>query len=238
MGHKLSTSFVEVSLAEAVARRVVLTLIPDPHQGPHGRKLTSRLAGLTEQGHLVASMPVQGEQKVLLSVGSPVTMVFVLGEHLLQACSRVREHLEYPIPPPRRDDAIVIDAPASIQQLAKRTQPRMDSDPKLPVATDVWSWDALASGSQGPHRSGRLANWSESGLGVASDACLPFESGQHCLIRLQPPGSQQYQLYSATLRHCTRRDDGKWLAGFADVQEVQPGQAVPLIQRLAREQNS
>jgi hypothetical protein len=237
MGQKPSKSFSEVSIMEAVARKVEVEVVINPGAGVPCSSATSRFLGMDEQGRLALRIPVTAQdppQKQPIGVGRDVGLLFAVGEYVFQADSTVLEHTSFPVTPVRREDALILRLPEHTQLLSKRVEPRFDIDPDRPVATRIWDWQQLAEGAEQGPRSGRLANWSASGFGVSTGGQLPMDIGDTVLVRVEQHRSSEYKLYQAVLKHLTRQSDGKWLAGFGHVNELRPGQATPLIEQLTR----
>jgi hypothetical protein len=229
-------SFSEVTIVEAIARLAGVCLVVRPLRPGPERRLSSRFLGMEADGKPILSVPAaEGpkNRKVFLPVGCDVGMVFQVGELLLQAVTRVVGHCHHQQYPSRRVEAIIVARPMKVTELSRRGNPRWEIDPSEQIAASVWAAQGLAPGSLVAPRLGQLVNWSADGFGVSLPKPLPCQAGTEMIIRLEGRRIREFPIYRGVLKHCTPRSDGQFLAGFGEVVELRPGQAVNVMESLA-----
>jgi hypothetical protein len=191
---------------------------------------------MDKDGRVILAVPAaEGarNKKVFLPVGCDVGMVFPVGGLLLQAVTHVLDHCHHQQHPPRRVEAIIVARPGKVTALSQRQNPRWEIDPSDRIAASIWSAESLASGARPLPRMGRLANWSDGGLGICLGEPLPCQAETEVIIRLEGRKPNEFPIYRGVLKHFTPRPDGQFLAGFGEVVELGPGQAVPIMESLA-----
>jgi len=226
-------SFSQVTLVEAVARLVKVQLVPGPVAPGKESRLASRFLGRRKSGELLLAAPQGKRGKVFLSPGSRIGMVFAVAGQTYQAQSVVVDHCLFQPNPARRVDAVVIKRPEKVTCLNQRSQPRWEADVEHAPFASLWPAGSISEDATPAPRVGRLANWSSEGMGLLFDQPLHLEDGAEVIIRLEGRTMPEHPVYRAALRHCTPRSEGGFLAGFAEVTELGPGQAVPIMESLA-----
>ena len=235
MAERQKKSFSQVALVEAVARQTSVCLVIRPIHPRGESRLCSRLLGINEDADLVLAAPSTRaeKEKVLIPVGWDADVTFPVGEFVLQAPTRVLGHCQFPLRPPRRVDAVILRCQGKIVPLYQRRQPRRDASPSSSVVVaSVWPVAQLNAAGAKPS-AGVLANHSSDGLGIRFEKRPLLEIGCEMIIRLEEPRVDSRRIYRSAMKHCTLLPDGKWLAGFGDLVELAPGQAVPIMESLA-----
>ena len=118
-------------------------------------------------------------------------------------------------------------------ELRQRKQPRWEIDPADQVAVSLWPAETLASGAPTTPRTGYVVNRSAEGLGVRLCQALPLPIGTEMIVRIESRGPRESLIHRGVLKHCTPMVDGQFLAGFGEVVELGPGQAVAIMESLA-----
>lgn len=230
------SSFAEVTLAEAAARRLRVDLVLDPVVKGSQRRLISQFFGLGPGDGLVLAPPqTPGGSKVYLPLGWKLGMAFELSGFWVQARTTVLEHCQFPALPDRRVDAVVVKRPTEIVSLTRRCARRYaPALAKRPVVR-IWPEGALGSPDLEPLDVGELVNWSEgaSGLGVRLPEALTMPIGARAVISLERSGMEDCRMLWGTLKHCSQDGEGSWVAGFGDLEEVGAGEAGDLAEFLA-----
>jgi hypothetical protein len=228
------TSFAEVAFAEAAARRVRVNCIIKPVHEDDPRQLASRfLAQPTPERLILAAATKPNGQKVFLPTGWKLGLGFAVGNLFMQAQATVLGQILFSARPGRRIDAIEIGKPDKVVSITRRREIRYEvEDPHLTCAT-VWCEAALFETGPGVGRQGRVVNWSDTGLGICVPAEIPFPADTPVILRVQNLREKTCRYFRAHFRHCTHDYHQGWLAGFADVAEIAPGECFPLIERLA-----
>jgi hypothetical protein len=229
-----SRSFTDVSLTEAVARRVQVMLMVKPVRPSGPSRLYSRLLGAFDDGRLVLDVPVYEDRKVFLPVGWDLGISFALGSFCLQARSEVLEHCLYPIHPTRRVDALVAQRPERFARVDRRRHPRKRLDPATCVLVSFWPMTELTEGIAAPAVTGRLVDCSPDGLGVRLEEDPKMAAGTEVLVRLEQTGADQSPIMKAVLKHVSEDVVGLYLAGFGELAEVNPGEGTNLIESILR----
>jgi len=224
--------FSATSFVEAVARRARVDLVLKPVTPSSERRLISRFLGLHGGDGLVLAVPQAKGRKVFVPTGWDLGMLFPVGGFALQARTTVLGHCQFRLRPSRRVDAIIIQRPSEILAINRRKHPRHDVDLSRPVRASLWVADRLAGGQASPTQVGQLRNWSEGGLGIEFPAELACDAGTETILRLEEPGSDQCRILRGVLAHCTQMSVSRWLAGFANVAELCPGEASRMIRSL------
>lgn len=234
MTERQRKSFSQVAFVEAVARQARVYLVIRPIRPGSQSHLCSRFLGLDDHADLVLAAPeTQTDQKkVFLPIGWDLAMSFRVGSFLLQAPTRVLGHCQHAQHATRRIDAILVQRPGKVTSLNRRREFRHPVDPSVRVAASVWLASELNAASRCGPRMGMLANRSTVGLGIRFDRKLPADIGSGVIVRLEDRSAESCVICQAVLKHCTPVPDGKWLAGFGDVVELAPGQAVPIMESL------
>ncbi len=236
MSAREAKSFAEMSFLEAVARRARVEISVKSPPSLRKATLTSRLLGTQDHSRVVIEVPraeASGE-KVFVPDGADLELRFPVTDYLLSAQTTVIDHTVFDTSPTRKVEAVVLRMPRQIASQDRRNQPRHEIDPTRPINVSIWSWDLLADRGDSPRKVGRLVNWSQGGLGVSISASLPVDIDDKAVVRMEDPRSDEQKLYAAIRRHCTEQPDGKSLAGFSDVSEIQAGQATPVIESLVQ----
>jgi hypothetical protein len=198
--------------------------------------LSSRFLGIDKGGRLILAVPTTGDttaEKVFLPVGCDVGMIFSVGGLLLQVVTRVLDHCHYRQFRDRRVEALAVQRPSHVTELSHRKNLRWEVDVGEQITASIWPVEGLCSAAPPPPRIGRLVNWSDSGLGVCLAELIPHQLGTAMVIRLERWKPQDSSIHRGVLRHCTPKPDGQFLAGFGNVVELGPGQAVPIMESLA-----
>lgn len=227
-------SFDQVAFLEAIARRARVDLVLKPVRPGACTRMRSRFLGSREPDQLVIDVPETIGRKVFLPIGWDLGISFRIGKLAMQARTTVVDHCLFPLYPTRRVDGVVLQAPQRILTVEERQQPRDQIDPSVrTIIASAWPAERLAEGMQPLPWIGRLSNRSECGLGISFPTPLSMEPDTEVVVRLEEQGVDDQPLYRGVLRHCTRMSEGRWLAGFSDVQELGPGEAVMFVQALA-----
>jgi hypothetical protein len=232
--NQASRSFAEVTLLEAVARKVRVELNCRGVASRRPLRLSSQMLGLDDQDRLLLEEPRAGAHKVFLPPGWELGMAFSVGEYFVQVRSSVLDHCQHLLEPQRRVEAMVVQRPGQILALNRRQHERTELDASCQVTAHIWPFDELLSGNRLGARTGRLRNISLAGLGIELSDEPGWPRGQEVLISLSEPAWPQDRLFRACFRHCSQAGRGAFLAGFGDVLEWGPGQSVRMIDRLAR----
>lgn len=226
-------TFEQVVFHEAAARRVRINLLVKPVRPQDDQRLTSRILGISREGHLVLAAPTKPDgHKAFLPPEWGLGLGLAVGKLFVQARSRVIEHCQWRLATPRRVDALLAQMPEKVVSVARRQEVRYEVDPAQYASAAIWLEEELLADKSHRMREGRVANWSKSGLGVRLAAALPFEPGQRVVLRIEGLRGRTCQFYTATLRHCTKQGQGEYLAGFGDVETLGPGQGYPLIHAI------
>jgi len=225
-------SFSQVAFLEAVARRVRVDIVLKPVTAGTEKRLHSRFLAARGKDRLVIAVPRIRRKKVFVPVDWELGMAFSLGEFFLQARTTVLGHCQYQLYPTRRVDALEVCRPAKILSIERRKEPREQIDHSITVGVSLWCAESLAENRPSQPRTGMLSNRSQSGIGVRLTSSLSFNIDAPMIVRLEEPGSREYQIFHGTLKHCTPREDGSWIAGLGELVELKPGQAVPLLENL------
>lgn len=235
MSDRPQKTFSDVAMAEAVARQVVATVVVRPVRPGGPTRLTSRFVGSQEDGRVVLIAPrcVDDGAKVFLPVGWDLLVTFPMGTLTLQARTRVLGHLHFQLFPTRRVDAIAVERMTRVASLNSRKHPRTEIDPARHVAVSIWS-ESAADGLHASPIRGVLANQSAGGFGVRTEAPLGLACGSGVILRLEDPAAESASIFRAVLKHLMPRGPGHWLVGFGEAVELGPGQAVPVMESLAR----
>jgi len=230
------TSFSQVAIVEAVARLAQVCLVVRPLRSGPEKRLSSRFLGVAPDGNVVLAVPIsEGPKgrKVFLPDGCYVGMVFSVGDMLLQAVTRVLGYCHHMQQPGRRVEALTVARPIKVTELSQRKHPRWEIDPAEQMAVSLWPAEILASGAPTTPRTGYAVNCSAEGLGVRLCQALPFPTGTEMILRIESRGPRESLIHRGVLKHCTPMADGQFLAGFGEVVELGPGQAVAIMESLA-----
>jgi len=235
MAKAQARSFSEITFIEAAARRtrVGLVLTPVTPGGP--KRLISHFLGIAGEGRLVLATPetIKGK-KVFVPPGWRVGLAFELGGFWFQAATDVLEHGMFQRYAIRRVDALIVRQPERLKSSPnRRDRPRQQADPTKPFLATIWSEEDVEQTRHDPLGVGRLQDWSETGLGVNLAKPLTLAAGRRAIIRLDRAVTEECLFVWGTLRHCTPADGGIYLAGFGDVRNVGPGEAVSLMEFMA-----
>jgi hypothetical protein len=229
-----TTQFEQVVFHEAAARRVRVNLLVKPVRPDDDKRLSSRVLGLDRQNRLILAVPTKPcGKKIFLPIGWGLGLGLAVGNLFVQSRSEVLGHCQYLLHPPRRVDALQAQMPDKVVSVTRRQEVRYDVDPARLASAAVWLEQELLEQGAYRMREGRVDNWSESGFGVRLPAALPFESGSRVVLRIEGLRGRTCQFYTAQLRHCTPVASGEYLAGFGEVQPLNPGQGYPLIRAIA-----
>ena len=232
MAIQQAKSFAEVAFLEAVARRTKATLVIKPVTQSAPRRLNSRF--LAANGNmLVMATPSSEKGKIFLPHRWHIGMSFSLGDFALQALTTVVGHCQFELHPGRRIDAIVVDRPKKITQFNRRSQPRHEISPSLHVLASLWAVEALLAGNGEIYHMGRLHDWSDEGLGIRLNTAIPVKAHSEMIIRLHESSHSEYRIYRGLLVHCCQHPPDGWVAGFGNVSELHPGQAVKIMESIA-----
>ncbi len=228
------TSFAEVAFAEAAARRVRVNCIIKPVHEDDPRQLASRFLAQPVPDRLILEAATKPNGlKVFLPAGWNLGLGFAVGNLFMQAQATVLGQVLFPTRPGRRIDAIEVTRPDKVVSITRRREIRYEvEDPHLTCAT-VWCEDDLSEADSAVGREGRVVNWSDTGLGVCVPAEIRFPCDTPVILRVENLREQTRRYFRARFRHCTHDYQQGWLAGFAGVTEIAPGECFPLIERLA-----
>ena len=232
--NRTSRSFAEVTLLEAVARKVRVELNCRGVASRRPLRLSSQMLGLDDRDRLLLEEPRADKHKVFLPPGWELGMAFSVGEYFVQVRSTVLDHCQHLLEPQRRVEAMVVQRPEQILALNRRQHERTELDASCRVTAHIWPLDDLLSRNHLRAPTGRLRNISPGGLGIELSDEPGWARGQEVLISLSEPAWPQHRLFRACFRHCTQTGRGSFLAGFGDALEWGPGQSVHMIERLAR----
>jgi len=233
MAAEQTNSRLEDALSEAVARRVRVDLVVDRITPGMERRLVSRFLGFRGPAQLVLDVPRWGQRKVHVPEGCRMGLAFPVGASIVQARTVAVDHVQYPLYPTRRVDALVVERPQQIASVNRRRSARHEVPPERTITVALWPAEELTGGSSVHPRIGRVKNYSEGGLGILFPAFLPLAVDTAVVLRLEETGMDECRICRARFRHSTWLGEGEWLAGFADVEEVAPGQAAALMKNLA-----
>lgn len=227
-------SFAEVTFAEAAARRARVDLVLKPVVAGGDQRLISRFLGTQGPDRLVLAVPrTPKDEKVFVPIGWELGMAFDLAGLWLQARTTVCEHCMFPTFSTKREDGVVVEQPAKILSANRRIQTRHKVDASKPFTATVWSAARIDTGDFTPIQIGYLVDWSDQGLGVRFPHPLAIEAGTRAVIRLERAKTNECLILWAVLRHCTADTNGFYTAGFGEVVNMGPGEAVGLIRFLA-----
>ena len=232
MTTRQATSFAHASLLEAVARRTRVDLVIGPATRGGASRLISRFL-LQDGDRLVLEVPEANGKKVYVSAGSRMGMAFTVGSFFLQAPTIAAGICQYPLSGTRRVEVLLAEMPARIVTANRRQSPRYQIDPHVFVFVSAWPACGADAGAPASVRTGRVLNFSQTGLGIRLDSPLACDVGTELVVRLEQARAKEYPIYRAVLRHQTRDPEGFWLAGLSDVAPLEPG-ASPLIETIAR----
>ncbi len=229
-----SPSFVEIAVWEAVTRRTRVDLVLRSVTGRTDTRLISRFLGLPPDGLIALDVPrtTRGD-RAFVPAGWEVGMAFDIAGVWLQARTTVAGHCQFPLRPTRRVDALLVRRPERILSANRRRRPRRRVDPSRPIRATVWPAGMGGPAPPEEAHAGWLIDSSDGGLGVGLAKPLRLEVGSPCYLRLAEPGAAECPLFRGRLRHCTPQDDGTWRAGFGEVSELGPGEAIGLLMSAA-----
>ena len=218
---------------EAAARRARVDLVLAPVVPGGDRRLISRFLGIEPSGRIVLAIPETPKgQRVFLPIGWRLGMSFELANIWFQAPTTVVEHRMFQQFAARRVDALSVAHPKELLSANRRSSPRSRVDPSKPFTVTIWSAHRTADEHLAPIQVGRLQDWSDIGLGVKLTGQLPVEPGTRLILCLERAATNECVFVWGRLTHCTAADDG-WLAGFGDVTNMGPGEAVELMAFMA-----
>jgi len=237
MAHEGAMSFEQVAFNEAAARRVRVSLMLRPvHAGDPGQ-LSSRFLGTASAWQIVLATPTgPGGRKVFLPDGWSVGMGFAVGNLFIQAHSTVEGHCQYSVHSTRRVDGLVVRRPERVTSVIRRRETRHEPPAGEFVTATVWPERGLLADEEPPRREGRLVNWSDSGLGIRLPSPLPLSPGEPVVVRIDGLGADPRRFCTGIFKHCTPIHEGGHLAGVGEVTELDPGQAVGIVEALARQE--
>jgi hypothetical protein len=234
MPQRQSKSFAEVTFIEAAARRLRVDLILTSVLPKGERRLISRFLGLDSPRRIILAPPeTAGGKKVFVPAGWVMGMSFDLANVWFQATTTVLEHCMFQQSPTRRVDALAVEQPNKLLSANRRGSPRQQVDAGRTVFATIWSAQRVTDEDLATLAAGRLQDWSPTGLGVRLGQPLDLATGQGAVICLENPADNGSIFLRGLLRHCTPLGDGNWLAGFGDVAELRPGEALSLMSFLA-----
>ncbi len=232
MNQARTTSFSEVTLTEAIARRLECWLVLRPYRPGLEKRLRSQFLALAPNAAIL-DIPTDQGKKFFVPGGCDVGMVFTLGEQVLQARSKVIGQILFATQGGSRFDALELEWPAKVVPLQKRAQPRWTIPGDRLITALLWPADAMARPPLPAAKLGQVANWSQGGLGLrfAKDPSLAPETDM--IVCLEEGPARPRRFYRGRTRHTTASGDDGFLVGLADVSELLPGQAVEIIRALA-----
>jgi len=234
MAEPQTKSFAEVTLIEAVARHARVDLILSPVVPDGERRLISHFLGLEAPSRLILAPPKKADgQKVFVPVGWDLGMSFDLANIWFQATTTVLEHCMFRQSAFHRVDALAVEQPIQLLSTNRRSAPRRRVDPARPFTAIIWSAERAIDANLSPIQVGMLQDWSATGLGVRLRHPLDVAPGYRAIICLERVTGEESVFLWGVLRHCTATGDGYWLAGFADLTDMRPGEAVDLMSFLA-----
>jgi hypothetical protein len=234
MPERQSKSFAEVTFIEASARRLRVDLVLTSVVPQGERRLISRFLGIESPRRIILAPPeTAGGRKVFVPAGWVMGMSFDLANVWFQASTTVLEHCMFQQSPTCRVDALAVEQPTKLLSANRRGAPRHEVDAGRALFATIWSTQRVTDENLAPLVAGRLQDWSEKGLGVRLGEPLNLTTGQGAVIRLESPAENGNIFLQGVLRHCTPLGDGNWLAGFGNVGELRPGEALSLMSFLA-----
>lgn len=229
------TSFAATTIADAVARHLRVDLVLKPVTAETPPRLISRFLAIQDDDTVVLEMPHDANRhRVFVPVGWQLGMSFELGDLWVQAVSTVCGHDLFPLHPTRRIDALLVVRPNTIASCNRRRSPRLPVNDQAPVAAMFWPENADITVAAGA--AGRVRNWSDNGLAVELPANPRIQAGADVVVRLEASGARECLILRGRFKHCTRQDDGTWLAGMGDLAEIQPGESPKLMEYLSASQ--
>jgi hypothetical protein len=198
------------------------------------RRLISQFLGLQPSGHVVVATPRTAEGAgVFLPESWSVGMSFELGGLWLQTHSTVSGHCAFPLYPTRRVEATVLAPPAEMRVSERRRQVRQKVDPRRPIFATIWPAEGIESGAAACYQVGRLADWSQTGLGVRVFSAPALKAGQAAAVRLDKGLGAQCLLVRGVVRHVDASVEGGYRVGIGEVTIPRPGEAPELMEFLA-----
>ena len=224
----------EVTFIEAVARHARVDLILSPVVADGERRLISHFLGREAPSRLILAPPKKADgQKVFVPVGWDLGMSFDLANVWFQATTTVLEHCMFRQSASHRVDALAVEHPTQRLSATRRGAPRRCADPARPFTAIIWSAERVVDARLSPLQVGMLQDWSATGLGARLRHPLGLAPGDRAIICLERVTGEESIFLWGVLRHCTATDDGYWLAGFGDLTDMRPGEAVDLMSFLA-----
>ena len=198
------------------------------------RRLISHFLGLEDPCRVILAPPKTGNgKKVFLPVGWELGMSFDLANVWFQATTTVLEHCMFRQSPSQRVDALAVKQPQQLLSANRRSTPRRRADPARPFTATIWSAQRVADTKLAPLQVGMLQDWSAAGLGARLWRPLDLAPGDRAVICLDSVAGEDSVFLWGVLRHCTATEDGCWLAGFGDLTDMRPGEALDLMSLLA-----
>jgi len=227
-------SFAEVTFIEAAARRLRADLVISPVTPDGQTRLISRFAGVEGPGRVILEPPVTADGgKVFIPDGWELGISFDLANVWFQATTRVLEHCMFYQAPTRRIDALAVKLPAKVLTGNRRAEPRHAPPPGGPTFVTIWPGGRIDDEDAAPLATGRLQDWSASGVGIRLTEPLDLATGAAAVLCLTGPSGGESVFLRGVLRHCTSLGDGTWVAGLGDAAGLRPGEAVSLMSLLA-----
>lgn len=234
MPDRQSKSFAEVTFIEAAARRLRADLIMSPVTPDGETRLISRFVGVECPGRVIIEPPFTGEGvKVFIPDGWELGISFDLANVWIQAKTRVLEHCMFYHAPTHRIDALAVELPPKVLSSNRRSERRYGRLEAGPTFAAIWPAGRDHEERLAPLASGRLQDWSASGLGIRVNEPTDLATGQQAVIRLSCASSQESVFMRGTLRHCTPLGDGSWVVGFGDITGLEAGEEIDLKALLA-----
>lgn len=234
MPEQQSKSFEEITFIEAAARHARADLVLDSVVPEGERRLISRFLGIENPRRIILAPPVTAEgKKVFLPAGWQVGMSFDLANVWFQATTTVIEYCMFQQSPTRRVDALAVEQPTKLISANRRSAPRYRTVQARQFFAKIWSADRLTDEKLDPLHAGKLQDWSQAGLGVRLREPANLTTGLGAVICLEDDAGTDSLFLRGVLRHCTPLGDGCWLAGFGEVADLRPGEALDLMNFLA-----
>jgi len=232
MNKTQTTSLSEVTLTEAIARRLDCYLILRPFRPSAQKHLRSRFLALTPEA-VILQIPSEGDEKVFVPAGCDLGLIFTLGDQVFQARSKVLGQVLHTGEGGRRFDALQIQPPAKLLPLQKRTQPRWTVPGDRLITARAWPAEALLHRPVPTAKLGQVVDWSHHGLGLRflEDPGLSVETDM--IVCLEEGPTRPRRFYRGRVRHITGGDQDGFLMGLSNVSELMPGQAVEIMRALA-----
>lgn len=234
MPERQSKSFADVTFIEAAARRLRVDLVLSSVLPGGESRLISRFLGLESPRRIILAPPeTAGGHKVFVPTGWAMGMSFDLANVWFQGTTTVLEHCMFQQSPTRRVDALAVEQPAKLLSANRRGAARHQAGADRTLFATIWSARRITDENLASLAAGRLQDWSETGLGVRLGESLNLATGQDAVICLESPADKESIFLRGVLRHCTPLGDSNWLAGFGDVADLRPGEAISLMSFLA-----